>query len=263
MNRIFPLVLRFVLLGMLGPNAMHVEALQGKILVPTADADVWSEEADWNRGRVMDLDVVRLGISSERLAFLMFDLWEIPIGSNISEAKLQMYAGAVDIKALVSAHYCASNDWAEDEITYNNKPSFSAMATDALNVTRALTWYEWNVTEAARTALSAADKKLSLVLKADTQGGIVFRSKDDPWALPQGGVPDTRPHLNVLYVAPPPSGNDPTFTILILIIAAGIAGVVLGITYKRLKHRKLKDKHDLKRQSVTGNSFRHCSVHVC
>lgn len=234
--RVFLFTLLFVLLGMLVPNIMRVEALQGKILTPIADSYVWNEAPDWNRGKEWNLIVQENGI--ERIVFLMFDLSQIPTGASIDESKLRLFTNDVDIKAPVSTHYCSSNGWTEDGITYNNKPSFSETPIDALNVTKALTWYEWNVTDATQTALTTADRKLSLVLKAGTHGGIVFRSKDNPWATPP--YPDTRPKLEVLYVAPP-SGNDASLTLLIVIVIVGAVAIGLELTYIRLKRRRPTD----------------------
>ena len=172
----------------------------------------------------------------ESFSFLMFDLAGIPSGATIEEAKLRLHTtGDTSPKAPVSVYYCPSNDWAEMEITYNNKPSSSATSIDTANVTTPMTWYEWNVTDTAKSAFEAEDKRLSLVLKADTHGLVEFSSRNDPLARPPT---EWRPQLVVLYEAPPPSGNDPILTTIIIIAVIAAVAVGLGLSYVFLKRRK-------------------------
>jgi hypothetical protein len=217
-----------------GGNSVQAP-LEGKILNPIADSDVFEKFPDWNHGRNMTLSVNGKG-SHEILSFLMFDLSQVPSGATIEWAMLRLYAKGVFIKALVSVYYCPSNDWTEGGITYNNKPAFSPNSTDIANVTKP-GWYEWNVTGNFQSAFETADKKLSLVLKADTYGSLAFDSKDNPWTNPYY---ETRPRLLVSYLAPPPSGNNSILTAAIVIMVIVASATVLALTYILLKRRKRK-----------------------
>jgi hypothetical protein len=203
-----------------------------KTLKPIADSHVANEGPDRNWGREWNLFV--RGNGTEILAFLMFDLSQVPSGATIEGAKLRLYTMGVFIKALVSVYYCPSNDWTEEGITYNNKPAFSPNPTDTANVTKQ-GWYEWDVTGNFQSAFETADKKLSLVLKADTYGSLAFDSKDNPWTNPYY---ETRPRLVVSYLAPPPSGNNSILTAAIVIVVIGAAAIVLALTYILLRRRK-------------------------
>lgn len=209
--------------------------LEGKTLNPVADSEVREEFPDWNLGREWSLSV--WGNGMETFAFLMFDLSQIPSGATMEWAMLRLYAKGVFIKALVSVYYCPSNDWTEEGITYNNKPAFSPNPTDTANVTKP-GWYEWNVTGNFQSAFEAADKKLSLVLKADTYGSLAFDSKDSPYAHPP--YPETRPRLVVSYLAPPPSDNNSILTAAIVVVVIVATAMVLALTYILLKRRKRK-----------------------
>lgn len=205
-----------------------------KTLEPKADSSVSSESPNFNVGRYYKLEV---WVSfEERFSFLMFDLSEIPSGAVIEEAKLRLYtSGDESKKAPISVYHCPSNDWTEDGITYNNKPSFSTTPIDTANVTNTFTWYTWNVTGTVQSTVKATDKRLSLVLKADSQGWVEFMSKNSPFGQPLGS---DRPKLVVSYTAPPPSGTNPILTGLIVIGLTGAAIVGLTLTYTHLKKKK-------------------------
>lgn len=200
-----------------------------KTLNPTADSHVANEGPDKNWGRSWSLFV--RGNGTEILAFLMFDLSQIPSDAGVEWAKLRLYASYVNIRALISVYHCPNNDWTEEGITYNNKPTFSTTPIDTANVT-SINSYEWNVTGTVQSTLEAADKKLTLVLKADTHTWVNFDSRNKPYAS------QTRPQLVVLYQASPPSGTDPVLTTLILIVVIGAVAVGLGLSYILLKRRK-------------------------
>jgi len=234
MNKTKVALLAFLVSGLLFTSALVVstaDALQEtKTLNPTADADVFSEFPESNRGRQHDLRVEEY--SQVSLVFLMFDLGGVPSDASVEWAKLGLLTeDAVVYNALISVYYCSNNDWTEDGITYNNKPSYSETPLDTVNVTTMHTPYEWNVTGTVKSTLLAADKRLSLVLKADTPGSVEFYSRQNPF------YPSYYPELSVEYDAPPQTG---IYIPKELIIVAVIGAVVIGleIIYLNRKRRK-------------------------
>jgi len=202
-----------------------------KTLSPTADSDVFSEFPDSNRGRQHDLRLEEN--AQESLIFFMFDLGGIPSAATVEWAKLGLLTeDAVVYSALVGVYYCSNNDWTEDGITYNNKPSFTETQMDSVNVTTAQTPYEWNVTETVKSTLLAADKRLSLVLRADiTPAFIQFYSRQNPFN------PSYYPELVVQYDAPPQTGIYIPKE-LIIIAVVGAAAIGLEIIYLNRKRKK-------------------------
>lgn len=202
-----------------------------KTLSPVADAEVRSAQPDVNLGRIWGLSVERN--SEETVNYLMFDLGQLPAGTTaIEEAALRLYAaeGTATSTGEVNVHYCPSNDWTEDGITYN-KPAFQSETIDSVNVTSNSIWYEWNVTSTATSTLRTADKRLSVALEGSTNGGIiVFYSRQSP------GV-DLRPQLSVLYSYTPSSGKEPVLVALIVIVVAAASAIGL-VAYTRRKKRK-------------------------
>lgn len=235
------LVLALVLASTLA--VLPAQALR-KVLLPSADSYVVSEGPTRNWGREWTLDVEADGWES--LAFLMFDLSQVPSGATIDSAVLSLHVHYLYKKAPVGVYYCSSNDWKEDEITYNNSPPFSPDPIDTANVTSTDTWYDWNVTETARPTHQAVDKRLSLVVKAHARVSIEFDSRNSPVSAPPYQAQEARPQLIISYQPPPPS-NGNSFTIIIIAIAVTGAVTTIALAcmfFKRRKTPRLKQGTD-------------------
>jgi len=214
---------------------LQVQALvEAKTLNPIADSYVISEFPDTNVGRRGGFSVETPAVVNglESLGFLMFDLGQIPSSASVEWAKLRLLTTtAVVYKSLVGIYYCSDNDWTEDGITFNNMPSFSQTTLDTANVTTPQTPYEWNVTETVKSTLQSTDKRLSLVLRADTPGSVEFYSRQNPFN------PSYYPELVVQYDAPPQTGiYIPKELIIVAVI--GAVAIVLTLVYMLRKGRK-------------------------
>jgi hypothetical protein len=215
-----------------------VQALRDKkALSPTADSHVTREFPDANWGRTPGL-FVRDDEVHETLAFLMFDLAELPSNAAIEEATLRLYPDAGTSNGTVNLHHCPSNDWNEYEITYNNKPAYSPEPLGNINVTSKWTWYELDLTQTARSMLSKDNKRLSLALTGETLPNwttVAFNSRNFPLDPPGQS---TKPQLSVLYSYTPSSGIDPVVIGLIAVGLVSVSGIGLGLIYMRRKRRK-------------------------
>jgi hypothetical protein len=221
---------------LLHPTSQAQVVEQGKLLRPVEDSDVTSEFPERKSGSEWLLEVRTTNF--ETLPFLLFDLSEVPSDARITGASLQLFTASVATSSyptpIVGVHYSENNDWTEDGITYNNKPAFSPEPVDSVNVTQAQRLYEWNVTDTVSTTIQGGNKKLTLVLKAETRGIAGFYSAEQP-ADP---LNDIHPRLRVTYLAPRQSDTNPALTILTAIIIAGAAAITLTVAYTRLKKRK-------------------------
>ncbi len=150
-------------------------------LEPLGDAHVSKDKPDSNFGNSSYLDLEFWSYSDAREnAYLKFDLSDVPTGVNIVYAKLELYCWYVYNAPNVGAHYCPTDSWGENEITWNNAPLFAATPTAVIKVLDDDQWYVWDVTSNVKTALD--DRILTLVLKvADTTGSfsISFYSKEN------------------------------------------------------------------------------------
>jgi hypothetical protein len=130
--------------------------------------------------------------------YIKFDLSDIPIGSTIIAARLNMRSSSVgeNPKIKVGAHYLANNAWDEGlfwllSLTLIHEP----IATDSLTVGSSDRWYSWNVTKDAATAFEMG-AQLSEVLIGSAEGEksqfCSFSSREEP-------EPAFQPYLEILY----------------------------------------------------------------
>jgi len=234
-NVVWSLLVCYLLLELVFALLPVQALLETKTLNPIADSHVRSGDPDVNWGRRGELLVREPAVvnGEESLGFLMFDLGQIPSSALLEWAKLSLLTTTEEVvhSVLVSVYYCSNNDWTEDGLTFNNKPAFSETRLDTVNVTAMQTRYEWNVTDTVKSTLQSANTRLSLVLKADTPGGVFFYSRQNPFN------PAYYPELVVQYDAPPQTGIYIPKE-LIIIIVGGAAAIVLTLVYTLRKDRK-------------------------
>ena len=136
----------------------------------------------------------------KKIAYLMFDLSYIPTDATLESAVLQLCCAELTETHTIGIHYCSNNDWKENEITWKNKPSYEKSVISTQRVSKGSnTWYNWTVTNAARTAVG--NKKISLVVKSETRhktAWLYFASRDQEYSW----MKEYRPKLILEYTKP-------------------------------------------------------------
>jgi hypothetical protein len=97
--------------------------------------------------------------TEECFAYMLFDLSILPSAANILSANLSMYllskTGTVYMGESIGAYNDSDNDWAEDGITWDDRPSFNSTPTAAWALGGTLTGYKfWDVTVDVQAAAS-------------------------------------------------------------------------------------------------------------
>lgn len=175
-----------------------------KTLVSLADSHVSDVNPTSNYGGQSFLQVSDSGnmFTGKNLAFLKFDLSQIPSSASIKSAKLRLYTAVyVTSTHAISVHYSSDSAWTETGITYNTQPSFSATPLGTVDVASASIWYGWTVTSTVQSTFQGADKKLTLILKSsyhDSADWVWFESKDQQYSW----MEEYRPQLVVSYDIP-------------------------------------------------------------
>ena len=192
-----------------------VAAQSAATLLPIADALVRNGSyASVNYGKDTSL-VVKSSPSSgyTRSSYLKFSLDSI---GGIGSAKLRIYGRNTDNTSSVSiSAFGVDNDtWSESGITWNNAPASSTTALSSVSVNDQNTYYEFDVTNYAKTQL-AADKVISFVIKdANNQNrNLAFNSKENLPNKPQlvitPAVTDTiLPVVNIAFNDTSSSSNS-------------------------------------------------------
>lgn len=169
-----------------------------------------------------------------QIAYIMFDLSDIPTDATIDSALLQLHTSIyVTETHRIGAHYCSDNSWKEYEINWNNKPSFSAEAIETVAVAKTDTWYNWTVTSCMQTALQGG--KLTLVIKSEDQhetAWVDFHSRDQEYSW----MEKYRPKLVVSWT-PPVTPPTEALSAEEAVLALGILAVIGFFGYRYFKRK--------------------------
>ncbi len=168
-----------------------VNAQEGQVtLNPTDDTYTDSDNTDSNYGGQDSLIVQKFKDSFEnvweKIAWLKFDLSDVPDGAVVNVATLELYSSIVMETYNVYAHSCSDNSWTESTLTYSNMPSFNATSMDSTLVSSSYEWYSWNVIDTVRKAVDGihgGPDEVTIVLLETAFRGLIssvyFNSKED------------------------------------------------------------------------------------
>ena len=103
-------------------------------------------------------------------AYIMFDLSSIPADATVNHAELQVFCWLTwSETSSISVHQVLDDSWREDEITWNNAPSYFLGATDVVvvsydDIDKEPHYISWNVTTDLQTFILMGKKELMEVL---------------------------------------------------------------------------------------------------
>jgi uncharacterized membrane protein len=173
--------------------------------VPNGDAYVWHRMPSTN----YDTENLVIGIEDEGpvRAWLKFDLSNIPLGHEITSARLWLYfhssegdegpGGALEGIQI----YSANDAWSENGITWDTQPELASSPTDNIPQFAEAGWKSWDVTPDVQREFQR-DKKVSWCLRAgleEVRGGHDFN-------IAYSGEyrnPAYRPYLQITHVYNP------------------------------------------------------------
>jgi Calcineurin-like phosphoesterase len=139
------------------------------LFVAEADARVKQSDPARNYGDDTTLHADGAGDSGIE-SFLRFTVTEV--SAPIQSARLRLYVtdnGTEDGPAV----YATSSSWAEDSITWDNRPAPTSEAADNRNSLSSNSWAEYDV-----TPLVISSGTFSFVLVADSSDGVIFSSRE-------------------------------------------------------------------------------------
>ncbi|QNK56522.1 DNRLRE domain-containing protein [Paenibacillus sp. PAMC21692] len=152
--------------------------------------------ANSNFGKEKSLVVKKGSPELTRESYMKFDFTDF--SGEVESVTLVVY-GAVGegSQASIQLHSATNNDWTEETITWNNKPSYTSDAMTSITLGKEARGYEANITDLAIDQL-AADKKVSIAfVQPEMPGGqglaVVLNSKESD---------SHQPYVEVKYRAP-------------------------------------------------------------
>jgi hypothetical protein len=120
----------------------------------TAEADSWVDQASPNsaNGGAASL-LVRSQALGNRRALVDFPLPAIPAGCSLTQATLNLFAGAASAGRTIDV-FKAGASWTEGGVTWSNQPATTGSAASAASATGALSW---DVTSQTQAQYSGTD----------------------------------------------------------------------------------------------------------
>ena len=207
-------------------SIQSVNADETLIFSPIADAYVLPSKPDDNNEPA---EYLWVSLNSS-LAFILFDLSDIPADAYIKSVQLQLkvkYLGTLGLSPIesiwpnrVAAFQSLNTSWSETEITWNNKPEvvLETLDYDSANTLEDLC--TWKITDAVTVG-----ENLTVVLKAwDNKAGFYPRESE------------YGPELEIIYTMERPP--EPPILLIQVIVAICAIAVVGAIIYIKVRHRK-------------------------
>ncbi len=90
---------------------------------PIDDATVYNDSPDRNYGNKSDIKVVRYDDGHDEQAYIKFDLSHLKSSGTVSSAKLRLFVGSWNSGPEHFLKVVNDNNWSEDNITWNNRPT--------------------------------------------------------------------------------------------------------------------------------------------
>ncbi len=165
------------------------------------DSFIKSNEKNMKYGYFGTMAIQKLG-SSEMRSLIRFDLPEIPDGSTIVSASLQLIIAGTNNDPTgnrIDCHQILSN-WHEDSVTWNSQPSYSGI-TDYDYVPSSphmFKWMQWDVTDDINYYYNTNPNYYHgwlLKIAEPTDGGVYFATKEYT-------TEERRPILSITYELP-------------------------------------------------------------
>lgn len=145
------------------------------IFYPTDDTfvDEWAPNNVW--GASSGLRVRNTGNGPwECDSLVKFDITSIPPGTPIPSATLHLYYFAwQDSNPAGRPLRCrrVTRDWEEETVTWNTRPGWSSVITDAVPVPGSYGWMEWDVTEDVQAFVNGDEVDFGWVIRDETYWG--------------------------------------------------------------------------------------------
>lgn len=159
-----------------------------------ADAQVNSNNPDANFGADN-----QLRCDGVRFPFLQFNVTNIPTNATIAAVTLKVFCTSA-AGDTIEVHRTGAN-WAEDSLTWNNRPNVRTNILDSIAVTQTNTWYAFDVA----STISTNGVYSYALLRSTSLGSTIFQARDpnlDP-ADPQLIVTVSVPSSNHPPMLPP------------------------------------------------------------
>ncbi len=188
--------------------------LNAYVIVGVEGRSVTASYPDWNPGPKFPTSIVttaytgRDGVTLPRRSFVKLSLTNIPVGLQITSAKLYLRCYNLDVSRNIEVYVVEDDSWSEDTITWNNKPPLGKLLSTSYVDSRDAV-FEWDITSFVKSEY-AGDKIVSLCVKdanEETTPGYDFTAWFEGVKVPAPPLgKDCPPYIVVIYESAVPKG---------------------------------------------------------
>ena len=201
-------------------SSQSIESNGGQIKVIAIDDSYTDSYYYLHTYGTSDTIHLRKDTVTTNVGWLKFDISGVPNNATGISATLRlsfrrsMYMVTlepefIDDAPRVDTHYCSTNNWEEESITYNNQPSYSTTVLASKRVYRLDInddhWFTWDVTGAVTQSFDNNKDLVSIVVEIHPNSVMYsrlwFDSKENLWDSPElivawsGEIPEFRSFL--------------------------------------------------------------------
>lgn len=164
---------------------------------PVADASVSSLLSGINLGASSLLTLRLDGQADQRIAYLTFDLGAVT--ARIDTVTLRLYGGAKGAPIADTLYAVADTTWAENRITWVNRPATGAVLGVRTVTPDAPKFYEWDVTAHVKAELAAGRARIGFAV-GPTTPPILNKTWSHSFNAREAG--GNRPELSIRFQTP-------------------------------------------------------------
>ena len=182
-----------------GLRCMSAGGGKKKVLLlspPTKDSDVNENLPYNNYGDATHLIIMKKSPELNYRILLEFDISSVPAGAEILSAELRLRASSQSGYPMTQVVSRIVGAWTEMGVTWLNQPAVTTLHQLTIEVSAAIEWKKYDVTEMTKDARAIGDT-VGFRIKHTVEGGSLqdmnFHSKESEWIA-------YHPVLEVVYV---------------------------------------------------------------
>lgn len=176
---------------------------------PTADTYVDERRSNNKYGQQTTIRLKDRNLQN-RAGLVKFDISDIPLGSQVTSAKLLLYVSSKSSSNKSVSVYAAMGSWSEST-SWNNRPTVASSAEDAVTIAQTRKYYELDITDLVQDWVDGVEANNGIYIIAGG-GDVSINSRENKTGKPKliiEAAESQNPPADDTPIAdnPPPSGG--------------------------------------------------------
>jgi alpha-tubulin suppressor-like RCC1 family protein/fibronectin type 3 domain-containing protein len=169
-----------------------------ELVIQPSSADSWvNQAASTTNYGTATIVYAQNRASNARRTLVKFDLSQIPAGSSINSATLEIYAASAPAVSQTLNVHRVTGSWTETGVTWSTMPTFNSTADASITGGTTSGWKVWNVLPVLRSWVDGTYENDGFIIKCATETGTTTYSYS--FASKEYATAGYRPVLRVNY----------------------------------------------------------------